>query len=97
VPNIENIDAFEWDEQKNRANILNRELDFRFAALVFADDKRLRYIDDRKDYGETRYQTIGKVLNEILFVAYTIRGAKVRIISARKASRKERNDYENES
>ncbi|GBR74519.1 toxin BrnT [Candidatus Termititenax aidoneus] len=97
MPNTENIGRFEWDEQKNRANILNRGLDFRFAALIFADDKRLRYIDNRKDYGETRYQTIGKVLNEILFVAYTIRGTKLRIISARKASKKERSDYENEN
>ncbi|GBR76684.1 toxin BrnT [Candidatus Termititenax persephonae] len=86
---------FEWDEQKNEANIINRGLDFEFASLIFLDNDRLRYNDNRKNYGELRYQTIGKAFESILFVAYTIRGSKIRIISARQANKKERSIYEN--
>ena len=86
---------FEWDERKNEANRLRHRLDFRNAVLVFEDIGRLRWLDNRKNYGEIRYQTIGRVLNNVLFVVYTIRNGNIRIISARKADKKERSLYDN--
>jgi hypothetical protein len=50
--------------------------------------------DNRKDYGEQRFKTIGKALDLILSVIYTVRNATIRLISARSASKKERNIYE---
>lgn len=54
---------------------------------------RIEFIDNRKNYGETRYITIGMVNEVILCVVYTVRKFIHRIISARKASKNERETY----
>ena len=76
--------AFEWDPDKNQANIEKHGVPFEVAKRIF---------DTRKDYGEDRYIGIGKVVNASLVVVYTDRGGNIRLISARPASRKEREKY----
>lgn len=53
--------AFEWDEEKNASNREKHGLRFEHAALVFRDPGVLSYLDDRFDYGEERWVTIGRV------------------------------------
>ena len=84
---------FEWDEKKNQINISKHGIDFAAAALIFLDYDRIEAEDNRKSYGEIRYRTIGLVNKIILCVVYTIRDAKYRIISARRASKNERETY----
>jgi uncharacterized DUF497 family protein len=59
------------------------------------DEDRLIHKDTRWNYGEDRYQLLGAIEGRVFFVAYTIRGTVLRIISARKANQREVNDYEN--
>ena len=84
---------FEWDENKNRINQIKHSVDFYDAIEIFKDDKRIEIIDQRKDYGEIRYQAIGLVDNEIMHTVYTIRNENHRIISARRGSKNERKNY----
>ena len=83
---------FEWDKDKSDRNLDERGFDFAFAAHIFEAD-RLEYEDRRRIYSEPRYVAIGEVEKEVLFVVYVWRGANRRIISARQASRRERNAY----
>lgn len=86
---------FEWDQNKSDACFLERGFDFAYVAHAFFDNDRLIHKDMRFDYGEDRYQTLGAVEGRVFFVAYTIRGLVIRIISARKANKKEVQNYEN--
>lgn len=83
---------FAWDEAKSEANLRERGFDFAYAALIF-ESPTLEWDDARRDYGERRIRTIGRIEEDILFVVYTRRGAVRRIISARLANRRERNAY----
>lgn len=90
---------FDWDDEKREKTFRERGIDFIDAALVWADPRRQERWDLRQGYGEKRVQTIGKVRFGILFVVYTERVNEdgqdvIRIISARKANRKERQEYE---
>jgi len=84
--------VYEWDEAKSEANLLARGFDFAYAAGIF-DGAILEMDDDRADYGERRIQAIECVNDDILFVVYTWRGASRRIVSARLASKRERDAY----
>ena len=88
---------FEWDEGKSDACFARRGFDFAYALRAFFDPDRLIRKDSRWDYGEDRYQLLGAIEDRIFFVVYTVRGAAIRIISARKASQREVRDYENSS
>jgi uncharacterized DUF497 family protein len=81
---------YEWDEAKNRANILKHKVSFGRAALIFKGPIYTK-VDLRQDYGETRFVSIGIVEDECLVVVHTIRGEKLRIISAWKGGQDERN------
>ena len=83
---------FEWDENKNRININKHGLSFKTAAKVFLDNKRINYYDIEHSINEDRWITIGKV-KDVLFVVYTERGNKTRIISAREAQPSEKEKY----
>ena len=84
---------FEWDEQKAAANLRKHRVSFLTAAEVFAHEI-LERIDDRKDYGEIRFIALGRVETEIYRVVFTWRAENlIRIISAQKASRDEREIY----
>jgi uncharacterized protein len=90
---------FEWDAGKNRINLSKHQVGFELAREVFDDPLHLS-IQDRVVEGEQRWQTIGTVGGVVLLiVAHTYRDdgddEVIRIISARKATRKERRDYEN--
>jgi len=87
-----------WDQNKNLSNQLKHKLSFEVASLVFEDPFQIN-IMDRIENGEERWQTLGMVGNVVLLlVAHTFaeQGDEevVRIISARKATRKERQKYE---
>ncbi len=85
---------FEWDEEKNQANIQKHGLDFADAAEMF-DAPMLTALDDRQDYGEDRWIGIGMTRSRIAVVVFTERGEDViRIISMRKALKHERLRYE---
>ena len=84
--------VFEWDDEKNRINLRKHGVDFKDAAQVFFDDNRIEWFDEEHSDDEDRWQVIGMV-NEILFVIYTERDEKTRIISARKADKAERREY----
>jgi uncharacterized protein len=84
---------FEWDEEKATLNERKHGVPFRFATRVFLDETRLEWIDTRRQYGEPRWITIGLIESVEIAVAYTVRGETIRLISARKAERHEREDY----
>lgn len=91
---------FEWDENKRQTTLLERGIDFIDAVLVWDDPFRQERVDTRKNYGEIRYQTIGKSQLGILFVVYTTRvyekGQQInRLISVRPAKKKEIKQYYN--
>lgn len=84
---------FEWDPEKEESNIRKHGIDFAAACQVFRDADRLEFCDgEHSEIGETRYITIGYVL-DVLTVVYTERGDRLRIISARRATRLERMMY----
>ena len=83
---------FEWDINKELRNIKLHHVDFKTASLVFQDENRIEWYDAAHSLEEDRYNTIGMV-NKILFVVYTERRDKIRLISARLATREERSLY----
>ena len=84
---------FEWDENKNRENIKKHEISFQIAKTIFLRNT-VDYEDDRYDYGELRYIALGLLANGVVIsVAYTERNNTIRIISARKATKKEQQIY----
>ncbi|GGK49828.1 BrnT family toxin [Salinarimonas ramus] len=84
---------FEWDDAKASANEAKHGISFETAASVFDDLDRVVFEDGRRAYGEMRFAAIGVTAKGVLFVAFTMRGEAVRIISARPANRKERRRY----
>ncbi|MDA3919428.1 MAG: BrnT family toxin [Salinisphaera sp.] len=85
---------FEWNEAKSGACFLERGFDFEYAVRAFFDPNRLVQADERFSYGEHRYQLMGKIDRRLFVVVYTPRNGAIRIISARKANRREVNYYE---
>ena len=86
---------FEWDAEKAQKNIEKHGVRFEIASAVFVDPDRITAIDDRFDYGEERLVTLGRTHDGILVVVTTGRdeGQIIRIISARKANKRERRTY----
>ncbi|URX62527.1 BrnT family toxin [Luteibacter anthropi] len=84
-----------YDAAKNTRNIVERELSFdRVAELDF--DRALVFVDDRKAYGESRYIAIGELSGRIHVVVFTETATGIRVISFRKANRREVRRYENQ-
>lgn len=89
---------FIWDDLKNKKNQEKHGLSFELAKQVFDDENLICWQDERKEYGEERWIGLGSIANVlVVVVVYTLRGNDhekiLRIISARKASRKEREKY----
>lgn len=82
----------EWDKSKNLSNYLKHGYEFIVCKEVFAGSC-IEWIDEKHDYGETRYLAIGAVETTILAVVYTLRNGGKRIISVRSARRDERKKY----
>lgn len=86
---------FEWDENKAAANLSKHEVSFNEAKTVFEDPLFVIFYDPIHSSEEQRYIIIGQSdRKRVLIVAFTERGNVIRLISARKATRKEREDYE---
>jgi uncharacterized DUF497 family protein len=88
---------FEWDDDKARANFAKHRVSFLTTAEIFSSET-FEKIDDREDYGEVRFIALGRVDFEVYRVVFTWRGENhIRIISAQKASRDEREIYYRET
>ncbi|RAM50869.1 MAG: BrnT family toxin [Hapalosiphonaceae cyanobacterium JJU2] len=86
---------FEWNPNKAALNIEKHGVSFQEAATVFNDPLSVTFPDPDHSIGENRYVIIGiSRFGQLLVVAHTDRGEKVRIISVRKATRQERRFYE---
>jgi uncharacterized protein len=86
---------FEWDENKRLINLQRHGIDFADVWEVFADDTFV-VLDDRYDYGETRFVTFGIIAGEVVAVVNTDNGDVIRVISIRKATKNEQIIYFNE-
>jgi hypothetical protein len=83
----------EWDPDKAAANLTKHRVDFADAGTALEDDQALTVADDDED--EARFVTLGMdVLGRLLVVVYTWRDDEIRLISARKANRAEKRQYE---
>ncbi len=90
---------FEWDPKKEAINIQKHGITFGQASYVFADRYALNKYDEKHSEDEDRWLLLGKSMNEVLLVVvHTFKDQDgmgfVRIISARKASKSERKEYE---
>jgi hypothetical protein len=84
---------YEWDVRKAASNLVRHGVDFADAVAVFEDDMAITI--DQPGSAENRHLTVGAdVLGRLLVVVYTWRGDRIRLISARKATRPERRQYE---
>ncbi len=82
----------EYDPAKRSATLRDRGLDMADAGSLF-DGATITIEDDRRDYGETRYITVGFLADRMVFVAWTPRDGARRIISMRKANAREQELY----
>jgi uncharacterized DUF497 family protein len=86
---------FEWDPAKASTNLKKHGVAFAEAATVFRDALSFTWFDPHHSGGEERYLTLGlSQLERVIVVAHTERGERIRIISARKATRRETEFYE---
>jgi uncharacterized DUF497 family protein len=86
------MNPFDWDEDKNLAKMAKHGVSFEAVIGIF-DRPTVENIDERFDYGECRTISIGVTEGRVLVVVSTMRGQTRRIISARIASRNERQAY----
>ena len=86
---------FEWDPKKARANLAKHDVSFEEAMTVFANPLARIFVDVAHSVNESREIIIGhSARRQLILVSFTGIGDRVRIISARKATRTERKDYE---
>jgi uncharacterized protein len=87
--------TFEWDLRKARSNLAKHGVAFEEASTIFGDSLSLTIPDPEHSQRENRYITMGRAFNgKLLVVVHTERDDNIRIISARRASRRERKFYE---
>lgn len=92
-----NDGKFQWDDAKAALNFARHGATFEAAREVFNDPFALDWLDESQNYSEDRFAVIGMSEARLLFVAYTMRGENVRIVSARLAEPFERRRYHEES
>jgi len=86
---------FEWDPQKAKSNLIKHGVSFEEASTAFQDTLSLTIDDSLHSIDEDRVVLIGMSnKNRLLVVVHTERGDNIRIISARKATKEERKNYE---
>lgn len=89
---------FEWDPRKAQANLRKHDVSFPEAGTVFGDDSAVTVPDPDHSDTEDRYITIGwSNRGRLLIVAHTDRDNRIRIISARELTPRERKAYEEEN
>ncbi len=86
-------DDFEWDDERAASNLRDHKVTFEMARGAFADAFAVERDDRREDYGEDRHTITGMAEGRLLFVVYTLRENRIRIISARHAQPFERRLY----
>ena len=87
--------AFEWDERKDAANLRKHGVGFAEASTVFDDPLSITIPDPDHGGDEDRFVTVGMSgKRNLLIVVHTIRGERIRLISARPATKHERRKYE---
>jgi uncharacterized protein len=79
---------FEWDEANHAKNLRQRGIGFDDGARIFAGSV-LIWQDTRRDYGEDRFRAVGESEGDILHLVFTWRSDRMRIISVRRANRRE--------
>jgi len=92
-----NDGKFQWDDAKARSNFVDHGVTFDAARGVFKDPFAVDWLDESEDYGEDRYAILGMAERRLLYVAYTIRGEVIRLISARLAEPRDRRRYHEEN
>lgn len=86
---------FEWDPAKPAANLRKHGVSFEEASAAFWDPLSLAIPDPQHSQGEERFVLLGRTTaNRLVVVVHVDRGARIRVISARPATRKERRQYE---
>jgi len=85
---------FEWDMAKSDLCQISRNFDFTYVISIFIDPNLLIEKDQRWDYGEERFRALGLLDEKVFVVIYTKRPSAIRIISARRANRREVRRYE---
>lgn len=86
---------FEWDPNKAQSNIHKHDVDFDEASSVFDDPMFITFLDEEHSIDEERYITIGlSIKGRLLLVAHAERNDRIRIISARKATKNEEKFYQ---
>ena len=83
---------FEWDEAKRQSNIRKHGIDFIGTEEVF-QGKTVTILDERLDYGEERFITLGLLKGRVVVIAHTETDEVIRIISVRKATKNEETSY----
>ena len=87
--------TFEWDNNKAKTNVLKHDVSFEESATIFSDERTITIHDIIHSVSEKRWITIGRsVKNRVIVVVHTERNNRIRIISSRKASKKEKKQYE---
>lgn len=84
---------YEWDEAKNKANAAKHGVPFE-AAEAFDWESALVVEDARAGYGEARFVAVGFLDDRLHVMAFTRRGGKIRVISLRKANKREHRYYD---
>lgn len=87
-----NMINYQWDEAKRRRNLLKHHIDFLGCEAVF-EGYTLTMEDDRFGYGERRFITLGLLNGRVVAIAHTETEYVIRIISIRKATRREQQFY----
>ena len=87
-------DDFEWDDGKDAANRAKHGVELILAAALFQDTGRLEFVSPSSTPEETRLVTIGQAFGLVWTCVYTWRGRRRRLISVRRAKRKERSAYQ---
>ncbi len=85
---------FEWDMAKSDLCQISRNFDFTYVISIFTDPNLLIERDQRWDYGEERFRAMGLWDEKVFVVIYTKKSGAIRIISARRANRREVRRYE---
>jgi len=91
--NNEHDQEFEWDVNKAEANLRKHGIAFEAARRVFKDCFAVETPDTDLSYGEARFLITGMIDGRLLRVVFTERNGRIRIISARKATRHEQKEY----
>ncbi|MBV9742456.1 MAG: BrnT family toxin [Acidobacteriia bacterium] len=87
--------TFEWDARKAAANLKKHQISFQDAATVFFDPLAITFPDPDHSWEESREITIGSTMKgQVVFVSHCERDGHMRIISARRATRSEQQQYE---